>query len=175
MLSFQRTSFQLSVIAILWTLIAFALAQDDTGTTQEPSTTTEEDKKIKFWQLLALIILSIVLGFLILAVIACACYVCMKMKDQKKRMSGNHDIVYEGHYSSKKINNGERSRVVAVKTDVYRNRREPFWGVQHAVAQSLDQQEAYGGYDNRAFRSGPVNNGGQQPGYSPVGKAGFYR
>lgn len=171
------TSLGISIFIVLLSCIAAQNGTDTwdmSGTTLEPETTTEDDDDIEFAKLLALIVLSAVLAFLMLAVFACGCYVCMKMKDKQKNRDGQ-DLVYEGHYSSKKINGGNRTRVVAVKTDMYKKKQEPFWGVQHAVADSLDRPY---GYDNAAFRNNQPYGGQSAQGYSPLGAGSnqrFYR
>ena len=136
--------------------------------TTEDAGATTESSGIGFTKLLALVVLGVVLGMLVLAVLACGCYVCIKMRE-RERYGRHADQVIEGHYSSKQINkDGTRTKVIAVKTNVYRDKPNTFWGVQNAVAASLDRTNPYG-YDNGAFGNNYAGGSPQPGGYKPLG------
>jgi len=110
-------------------------------------------------KLIALIVLGSVLGFLLLAVLTCGCWLCRKMR---RRANPKERVIIDGHYTSKSQNDGSRTKVIAVRENVYRAKPEPFWGVQHAVAEAVNSP--YGG-----SYGGPSNDGQMNYGYSPYG------
>ena len=136
--------------------------------TTEGAWATTESSGIGFTKLLALVILGIVLGMLVLAVLACGCYVIIKTRE-RERYGRDADQVIEGHYSSKQSNrDGTRTKVIAVKANVYRGKPNTFWGVQHAVAASLDRTNPY---NNGAFGNNYAGGSQQPGGYRPFGTA----
>jgi hypothetical protein len=176
---------------LILTTVAFIISQasgqtdeidENTGeswTTQglidETESATTEEPGIGVNKLIALIVLGSVLGFLLLAVFTCGCWLCRRMR---RRAKVKDRVVIEGHYSSKSNNNGSRTKVIAVRENVYREKPQTFWGVQHAVAGAVNSPNPqpfygspYGGnggaYDGQriTYGSPPYGAGPRSPYY----------
>jgi len=77
-------------------------------------------------KLIALIVLGSVLGFLLLAVVTCGCWLCRRMRRRANPKNG--DIIIDAHYSNKAHNNGSRTKVFGMREKVHKANQIPYGG-----------------------------------------------